>query len=381
MSDLPFDLELVKAQFSLEGSYARHEEIKSGHINSTYALTFEEGGAEKKYTLQKINTGVFKDPEALMQNVVGVTSHLRKSLEAAGEDPERGTLRFHSCKNGKYCFEDAEGRCWRLYDYIGGVYTCDTSGSEEVFRGAGRAFGEFQRRLADYPMDRLAETIPDFHNTPHRLLNFKKSVAEDRVGRTKGVRGEIDFVLAREADTHVLTDLLEQGRLPLRVTHNDTKLNNILFDEKSGRGVCIIDLDTVMPGLSLYDFGDSIRYGANTGAEDEKDLSRVSLSLPLYRAYAEGYLSAVGRSLTDCELEYLPFSAKLMTLECGLRFLTDYLSGDTYFRTAYPEHNLVRARSQFALVEDLERKMGEMEKITASAAARRGGRRIPLTEE
>lgn len=368
MQQIPFDTETILKAFSLSGRVTEYKSLNDGHINSTYAITLtNENNIKTKYTLQKINTNIFKNPDELMSNIVGVTSHIKKSLENSGKDPQRGTLSFLPCTDGKYYFKDSDGDCWRIYGFVDDVYICNTIDCADVFKNAGRAFGKFQRQLADYPMDKLNETIPNFHDTYSRFIDFTQAATADKCGRADGVRDLIDFALARENDTHVLLDLIDRKELPLRVTHNDTKLNNILFDKNTNDGICIIDLDTVMPGLSLYDFGDSIRFGANTAAEDEKDISKVSLSLPLYRAYVEGYLSSAKDSLTDCEIEYLPFSAKLMTYECGIRFLGDYLNGDTYFKTEYPEHNLVRAKTQLALVADIEKKMDEMKKITQQA--------------
>lgn len=363
-----FDLAFIQNKFSVSGKYLDYTVKNDGHINATFVLHFEENGERHDYTVQRINTNVFKNPDVLMQNIVGVTSFLRKKIEARGGNPARETLCFLPTADGKYYAADANGDCWRCYRFIDEVYTCNTIDSEEVFYNAGLAFGVFQKTLADYPAETLAETIPNFHNTYSRFLDFETAVREDRVGRRNTVEAEIQFVRDRETDTRVLLNLIEKKELPLRVTHNDTKLNNILFDKKTNQGICIIDLDTVMPGLSLYDFGDSIRFGANTASEDEKDVSKVSLSLPLYKAYTEGYLCAAKESLWAREIEYLPFSAKLMTFECGMRFLTDYLNGDTYFKTEYPEHNLVRCHTQFALVADMEKKMAEMQKITAEAA-------------
>lgn len=362
-----FDLEFLQTGFSISGTYLDYTVKNDGHINATFVLHFDEEGKKQDYTVQQINTNVFQNPEVLMQNIVGVTSFLREKISARGGDPNRETLCFLPATNGKYYITDADGNCWRCYRYIDGVYTCNTIDSEEVFYNAGLSFGSFQRALADYPAETLSETIPNFHNTYSRFLDFETAVREDRAGRCETVLAEIQFVRDREADTHILLDLIKKGKLPLRVTHNDTKLNNILFDNQTNQGICIIDLDTVMPGLSLYDFGDSIRFGANTASEDEKDLSKVSLSLPLYKAYTEGYLSAAKESLCACEIENLAFSAKLMTFECGMRFLTDYINGDTYFKTEYPEHNLVRCRTQFTLVADMEKKMEDMQKITAEA--------------
>jgi Ser/Thr protein kinase RdoA (MazF antagonist) len=312
---------------------------------------------------------VFTKPDQLMENVEGVTQYLARILRESGRDPDRGTMTVFRTKDGALYHRTDSGECWRVYNYIEGTYTLQSIRNPEDFRSSGEAFGQFQKLLADYPSDTLYETIPDFHDTASRFRNFKKAVQADTAGRAHTVRDEIEFVLQREADTHVLVDLLRAGELPLRVTHNDTKLNNILFDNETKRGICVVDLDTVMPGLSLYDFGDSIRFGASTAAEDEPDLEKVHFSLDLYSAYTRGYLSAAGDSLTDREIEYLPFSAKLMTLECGMRFLTDYLEGDVYFRVAYPEHNLVRCRTQFALVAQMEKQMPQMQAETAAIAA------------
>lgn len=362
---IPFDIEKISGIFSLEGTFTGYEKINNGHINSTYTLIFDVNNKVKKYVLQMINTSVFKDTDKLMSNIVGVTEHIRKKIiESNSSYADRGTLRFLPCSNGKYYYTDDEGRCWRVYEFIDDVYTCNTIDSTEVFCNAGVAFGNFQNLLADYDSSSLFETIENFHNTVSRFADFKKAVDDNLSGRLESALKEVEFAFAREEDTHVLVDLINENKLPLRVTHNDTKLNNILFDNTSNRGICIIDLDTVMPGLSLYDFGDSIRFGANTAAEDEKDLSKVSLSLPLYEAYVKGYLSSAKDSLTDLEKELLPFGAKIMTYECGIRFLMDYLNGDTYFKTEYPEHNLVRCRTQFELVRDMERKMEQMKEIT-----------------
>lgn len=362
-------LDFIQKQFKLQGTYLGCKALNNGHINSTFVLRFANAdGSENAYVVQKINTNVFKDPDVLMQNIIGVTAFLQEKIRARGGDPQRETLVFLPAKDGKFYARDDEGACWRCYIHVGDVYTCNIIDSETVFYNAGTAFGRFQNALADYPIETLQETIPNFHNTYSRFLDFQKAVEEDRAGRRGSVRDEIQFVLDREADTHVLLDLIAQGELPLRVTHNDTKLNNILFDKATDQGICIIDLDTVMPGLALYDFGDSIRFGANTAAEDEQDVSKVSLSLPLYKAYVEGYLKTAKDSLSPKEIEYLPFSAKLMTLECGMRFLADYLNGDTYFKTDYPGHNLVRCRTQLALVADMEKKMESMQAITQEAA-------------
>ena len=365
MANMPFNIEEVCEQFSLNGTFIRYEQINNGHINNTYHLIFDEEGQTKKYVLQKVNTHVFRKPDQLMSNIVAVTSHIHnKNIENNVDCPERRTLVFLPCLSGKYYYTDKNHNCWRVYIYVNDVYTCNTIDNEEIFFNAGVAFGEFQNILADFDGSSLFETIENFHNTVSRFADFKKAVQENLSGRLHNVKEEVEFANAREKDTHILVDLIAEGKLPLRVTHNDTKLNNILFDNKTNKGICIIDLDTVMPGLSLYDFGDSIRFGANTAAEDEKDVSKVSLDLNLYESYVKGYLSSAKDALTDLEKELLPFGAKLMTYECGIRFLMDYLNGDKYFHTDYDDHNLVRARTQFALVADMEKKMDKMLEIT-----------------
>ena len=366
-----FPLEEIIKNFNIDGEYIGYYLSNDGHINNTFVLEFDDGlGKIKSYLLQLINTNVFKNPDELMENIVGVTEYLRKIVVDNGGDPERECLNVYFTSDGKPYYRDDDGNCWRCYNFITGAHSCQSIDDPETFANAARAFGKFQCLLADYPSETLHETIPNFHNTLSRFADFEKAVSDNIAGRADSVRDEIDFVLARRDDAGVLVKLLEKGKLPLRVTHNDTKLNNVMFDNETDEGICVIDLDTVMPGLSLYDFGDSIRFGSNTAAEDEKDLSKVSLSLPLYREYTAGYLSTAGQSLTPTEVEYLPFSAKLMTFECGMRFLTDYLNGDTYFRIAYDDHNLDRCRTQFRLVEDMERKMENMKAITQEIYSR-----------
>lgn len=364
--------ELVTA-FKFKGELKNISQLFDGHINDTYIFEFlEENGHTNKYLVQELNTYVFKEPDALMKNVVSVTDYLHKEVIAAGGDPERESLYVFFTKDNKPYYIDSEGSFWRCYNYIYDAHSCQCVDCPETFYNAAKAFGKFQRMLADYPIDDLTETIPNFHNTVSRFADFKKAVADNLSGRADDARSEIDFVLSREADCSVLVDLLNAGELPLRVTHNDTKLNNVMFDNKTDEGICVVDLDTVMPGLSLYDFGDSIRFGANTAAEDEKDISKVQLSLENFKALTLGYLSTAGESLTKKEIEYLSFSAKLMTLECGMRFLGDFINGDVYFKTDYPEHNLVRSRTQFKLVEEIEKHYDEMQQIVADCCARLG---------
>ncbi len=358
----------IIAAFPDYGEVVSYKPITSGHINDTYIVEYKpEDGNNIRYLLQRINTVVFKMPVELMENVMGVTAHLRKKIKENGGDPTRETLTVFPTKDGKNYYMTKSGDCWRMYNFVEDTFSISELTNPEDFKNAAISFGNFQKLLADYPIDTLHETIYNFHNTPSRFNDFKIALEKNMSGRKDQALPEIDFVLARENDCGVITDMLEKGELPLRVTHNDTKLNNILFDNTTKKGLCVVDLDTVMPGSSLYDFGDSIRFGANTAAEDETDLSKVSLSLEYFKAYVEGYLESAGDSLTENEIDYLPFSAKLLTLECGIRFLGDFINGDVYFKTEYPEHNLVRARTQFKLVEDIEAKFDQMKAIVEEA--------------
>lgn len=364
MENSILDIDIIALKFGISGELTNFSKFGNGNINGTYILEFDNDGKAEKYILQKINTEVFKDPFKLMKNIKGVTEHIKKYYSDKGFDSSRRTLEFLQCDDGVYCFIDENGQCWRIYRFIDEAYTCETIDNTDKFCEAGRAFGEFQNILSTYDVSTLYDTIPDFHNTAKRFETFKQAVNENLAGRLASVKDEVEFVLAREADTHVLTDLIRSGKLPLRVTHNDTKINNILFDDETHEGICVIDLDTVMTGLSLYDFGDCIRSGANKTAEDDPNTENVGIDLELYEAFVSGFLSSAGKTLTETEKEYLPFSAKLLTFECGMRFLTDYLNGDTYFRIAYPEHNLDRCRNQFKLVADMENNMDTMKKIT-----------------
>ncbi len=359
--------------FRFDGTYVGYEAIGSGHINDTYLVTFlDTKGTKSKYTLQRINNYVFKDPEKLMENIVNVTSHIRKKIGDEGGDVLREVLTVISTYEDKSFYLDPAGNYWRAYIYIDGARAYQESSDPIYFYESAKSFGKFQRQLADFPADKLHETIVDFHNTPARLARIEEAIDNNLAGRSDKVQEEINFALNRREDTRILTDLLAEEKLPLRVTHNDTKLNNVLIDDASQKGICVIDLDTVMPGLIHYDFGDSIRFGASTAAEDEKDLSKVMCDLDLFETYTLGFLEGMGDALTPTEIKYLAFSAILLTLELGMRFLADYLDGDKYFKTAYSQHNLDRCKTQFKLVSDMEGKREQMEEIVYKTAEKLG---------
>ena len=327
-----------------------------GHINDT--LRFKAG--ERYYIIQKVNKYVFKRPEDIMDNIIAVTKFLAEKIEKNGGDVTRETLNFLPAYDGKYYVVDDDGEYWRVMDFIDNTTAYESATELSMLEKSGFAFGQFQNLLADYPADTLHEVIKDFHNTPERVNQLLEAIKNNNSGRAESVKAEIDFALERTEAAAELTKLLSEGKLPLKLTHNDTKMSNILIDNDSGDAICVIDLDTVMPGLAAYDFGDSIRAGASTAAEDETDLTKVNFSLELFEAYTKGFLKAAGDALTPLELETLPVGAKLMTYEVGIRFLADYINGDVYFKTAYPQHNLDRARNQFKLVKDMEEKWDEM---------------------
>jgi thiamine kinase-like enzyme len=355
----------ILAHFSAEGRPVAWEPYGCGHINSTYCVYYDRGNRPPaRVILQRINTDIFRDPEGLMNNVAYVTEHIRRQF-AGSPDEDRCTLTVIPTTEGKNFYRDDEGSCYRAYLFVENTFSLQQVENAAQFESLGLAFGEFQKQLSDFDASCLTESIPDFHNTEKRYEAFEAAVKADLAGRAASVAAEIAFVRERKADASLLLGELREGNLPLRVTHNDTKLNNVLFDAESGKAVCVIDLDTVMPGLVHYDFGDSIRFGASTAAEDEKDLDKVEMDLALFEAYTRGFLASAGKALTEKEIEYLPFSAKLLTYECGMRFLTDYLNGDTYFRIHYPEQNLDRCRTQFKLVADMEGKMETMKAIVA----------------
>lgn len=337
------------------------EPYGNGHINSTWiAIHKSTNGKSYKNLLQKINSYVFKNPDELMENIINVTAFLHKKVKADG------TITVIPTLNGKSYYRDDFGNYWRVYKFIENTTAYQQIENEDDFYTCGLAFGKFQQMLSDYPAERLHETIVNFHNTPSRFADFKKALKEDKMGRAKLVKAEIDFVLKRECKADAITSMLDSGKIPYRVTHNDTKLNNILIDNETGKAKCIIDLDTIMPGAAAYDFGDSIRFGASTGTEDETDLSKISLDTHLFEVFAKGYLRTANKFLTPLEKESLITGAYLMTLECGVRFLTDYLNGDVYFKIHRENHNLDRCRTQFKLVYDMEKKESELRKIIDS---------------
>ena len=329
----------------------------NGHINDTYRLVAK---GQKPLILQRLNTYVFKQPEEVMENICLVTDYLRKQIEKNGGDPDRETLSVIRTVTGEPWYRDAFGGFWRCFPLIEGTLSYDRAETDELFYESALAFGRFQHLLDNFPAEKLHETIPHFHDTASRLRDLKKAAEEDVCGRAASVKEEIDFAFAHEDLANVLGDALARGELKLRVTHNDTKLNNVLMDEKTGKGICVVDLDTVMPGLPAHDFGDAVRFGASTADEDEPDVSKVHIDMDLYRVYLKGYLEGCGNSLTAAEIASLPAGAVAMAYELGMRFLTDYLQGDVYFKTAHENHNLERARAQFALAADMEKHRGEM---------------------
>ncbi len=356
-----FEIKQIYDHFQAKGDFITATLYGQGHINDTYLIET----TEEKYILQRINGNVFKNIENIIENVAKVSEHMHKKILERGGKPYREMLFFVSSYNDKKYYTTDDGNFFRMYVYVDDVTCYQSVENAQVFYESARAFGNFQKLLSDFPADKLFETIPNFHDTVDRYRQLKEAITADKVGRCKEVQAEIDFALAREKDAGIIVNALKNNEIPLRVTHNDTKLNNVLIDNETGKGMCVIDLDTVMPGSMLYDFGDSIRFGASTAAEDEIDLNKVNMDLHLFEEYTRGYLEVLGDSITPAEVELLAFSAKLLTLECGIRFLADYLDGDHYFKIHRPSHNLDRARTQFKLVADMESKMDKMKEIVA----------------
>ena len=356
----------IANKFCIRGEYQDFKQNTAGLINKTFIVRSKEGDKVYHYVLQTVNTAGFTHPKELIRNISSVTDFLREKIKQSGGDASRETLCLIPTHDGALYYIDPDGKFWRMYNYIEGARTYDLVENDEMFYRCGKGFGHFQRLLADYPADTLYPTIPRFHDTPNRLCDFKRAIEENRAGRAAQVAREIAGYLAHADFCDCVTKYIENGEVPVRVTHNDTKLNNIMIDCHSGEAICVIDLDTVMPGSALYDFGDAIRYGANNAVEDEKDLSKVYLRKDLFRAFTKGFLEEASSSLTERELALIPESAVLMTLECGMRFLGDYLNGDVYFGIRYPEHNLDRARTQLKLVNDMLANLDEMHAIVDS---------------
>lgn len=368
MADWKNVLEIIES-FRFAGDiYEIKERFGDGHINNTYRLTMQRAdGTFDKYIVQRFNRLAFPRPDLVMANSMAVTSFLRRKIEAEGGNPLRETLNFCMNSDGKPYAVDHDGEYWRAYTFVDNAVSLQLVDDPHEFYSVAKTFAHFNRRLDDFPVHSLYEIIPDFHNTPVRFANFIKAVQEDPLRRARYCKKEIAFIKAREKDCYRLVLDHKRGLLPLRVTHNDTKLNNVLLDAETGEGLCVIDLDTVMPGLMAYDFGDSIRFGASTALEDETDLSKVHFSFELFRVYAKGYLEVLGDIISDAEQSSLLWGAKLMTLEVGMRFLTDYLEGDVYFRTDEhrPNHNLERCRTQLKLVQEMESCWPELEAFMA----------------
>ena len=360
-------MEQVLQQFCLNGTPVSCEPFGNGHINRTFRVVCSSGSV---YTLQRINRVAFRHPEELIENIDAVSRFIEKKHIGLQ------TIRLCPAQDGKKYAVDAAGEFWRVYDFISGGLSLEAPRSRSDFYQAAVAFGRFQQALADFPASALHETIPHFHDTPDRLRQLRRSAAADVCGRVREVQPELDFIFSREPELGTLCRMLQSGALPLRVTHNDTKLNNVLLDETTGLAKSVLDLDTVMPGLSAHDFGDAVRFGASAAAEDETQLQRVYLRLDMYQAFLEGYLDACGASLTDAEIAVLPLGAKIITAELGMRFLTDYLDGDVYFKLDRPGQNLDRCRTQLALVADMEQKWPDMQRILRETA-QRCGRYIP----
>ena len=357
-------LQEISRQFQIYGEIQHAETFKIGHINETYSATYDQGGTRVRYIHQKINSHVFQNPPAVMKNLMRVTTHLRRKLELQeAADITRRSLILIPTRNGQSFYRNGNNEFWRTFVFVEGVQTFESVQSPEQALQAGRAFGEFQSLLVDLPGGRLIETIPNFHNTRKRFTALQQAIQKDHYNRAKEAKTEIDFALAHENIVDVILDAMARGRIPERITHNDTKFNNVMLDMKTGEAMCVVDLDTVMPGCALYDFGDMVRTTTSPTLEDEKDLAKVTMQMPVFKKLAEGYFSNAGSFLTQAEKNLMAFSGKLITFEIGIRFLTDFLSGDTYFRIHRPGHNLDRCRTQFKLVESIEQQEKAMQKF------------------
>lgn len=357
------DFAKLLSNFEIGGEFVSCEPYGSGLINRTYAAVFSEGGKRKRYIVQRINTVLFKNVDGLMNNIRLVTEFNRAEIEKRNGDPDRESLTLVFTKDGKPYYRAENGDCYRVYVFIEDAKGYDVVEKPEHFYESAVAFGKFAMLLDRFDSSKLFEVLPDFHNTVKRFANFRKSLEADKFNRAKDVKKEIEFALAHENITHKIVDLLASGKMPSRVTHNDTKLNNVLIDTRTDKAICVIDLDTMMSGSVCYDFGDSIRFGCNPCLEDTPETDKVVFDMPLFETYTQGYLSVFGDTITKLERENLPMGAILMTYECGIRFLTDYLDGDVYFRKTREGQNIDRTRSQFKLVSDMESRYDEMLKI------------------
>lgn len=346
----------ILPQFQLSKDYRDITLFDNGHINKTYKITYENGGEKESYVLQGINSYVFKRPEDVMENIAEITRYMKQKLKERGGDFERGVLDFLQTQDGKNYYRDPDGEYWRAYRFIDHSKTYDVISDTKILYNSGKAFGDFQQILADFPMEKLKETIPGFHDTPKRLRDFNTVVEQDPLGRAKEAKQEIEFIKAHAELAERLVRMQRNGELPVRVTHNDTKFNNVLIDTDTGEAICVIDLDTVMPGLCAYDFGDAIRFAASSAAEDETDLSKVYLDMDYYEAFTRGYMEAAGKDLTPNEIDTMALGAITITLELASRFLADHIDGDRYFHIHHENHNLERAKNQLKLVEDMEAK-------------------------
>ena len=366
MTTPPHTIDAIIRQFQgTESEAITHEAFGAGHINDTFRVR----GGEETYLLQRINHQVYPDIAKMMDNIRRVTEHLQEKL-IDRHDPTLTTLHIIRTREGRLFYQDGAGQYWRMLTFIDHSVAYEVATSPTLAYEAGRAFGQFQSLLRDLPGPPLHEVIPNFHHMGHRLRQFEEALAANVAYRARLVPAEIAFVQERAKEMRVLDQLVADGLLPLRVTHNDTKLNNVLLDPVTHRARCIVDLDTVMPGSVLYDFGDAIRTTANTAAEDEPDPQKIQLSLPYYEAYTQGYLSEAQSFLTGTEIDYLPFSARYMTFIMGLRMLTDYLAGDVYYKIHHPDHNLQRAKAQFQLVKRMEEQQDAMSQLVRQSVGR-----------
>lgn len=363
-------IEEICRVFGIEGEYTRAETITNGNINNTYKATFLRDGQQKSYIAQRVNTYVFKNPVEIMKNISLVTSHIHQKVVEAGRSTRRNVLKFFTTAAGRNFYIDEDGNFWRVSRFITDSVAYQNSSDPDILRATGKAFGEFQMQLADFNASLLYETITDFHNTKKRLESFFEDVSDDSFNRVSEVLPEIEYISSVFSEASRLSELSDARKLPIRVTHNDTKADNVLFDVNTNEVLCVVDLDTVMPGLPMYDFGDAVRGACSSCAEDERDLSKVYLDLDRYRAFSEGFIGSTRHALTETELSLMADGAFTIAIELGTRFLHDYITGDKYFKTTHERHNLERARCQLALARDMHDKLGEMREIAAEIAAR-----------